>query len=109
MRVLGSGGAKLAAREARCAKDGEKWAEKVVLDRPPSPEAMVDKQMGIESQRVVKWGGGVGVVGRGCIPGGIGAEKRAASHAGLAYTDPRAKNRAEIVFWAQNRVNMVDF
>ena len=28
----------------------------------------------------------IGVVGRGCIPGGIGAEKRAASHERLAYS-----------------------
>ena len=40
-------------------------------------------------------GGGIGVVGRGCIPGGIGAEKRPASRERLAYTDPRAENRSE--------------
>ena len=38
---------------------------------------MVDKQMGIESQRVAKLGRGLGVVGRGCTPGGIGVDKTA--------------------------------
>ena len=84
-------------------KNREKWVEKAGLDRPPSPEAMVDKQMDVNSRppsprgyggqangnRVAtggEMGRRIGVVGRGCIPGGIGAEKRAASHERLAYS-----------------------
>lgn len=48
----------MTAMEARGAKNEPKRAEKAVLDRPPSPEAMVDKQMELESRVVAKWGAG---------------------------------------------------
>ena len=52
-------GRKLATQEARSAKNGEKWAEKAVLDRKwMRMNANLPRQGrgGHESQRVAKWG-----------------------------------------------------
>ena len=202
MADLGSGGAKTCRAEGAerenlsCQRHNRpKRPEKAVLDRPPSPEAMVGKQMEIESQRVAKWGErsalasfatfalkngyfgpgkavlgeklaarmarraengpsdaserrpyllnancgcgrdrspsgplasgarvatggemgrGIGVVGRGCIPGGIGAEKRPASRPArrrinerLAHSRSRGKKYPKRRVWGgYNRENL---
>ena len=99
MRVLGSGGAKLAAQEARRAKNGP---EKAVLDRKWT-------RMNANMTRVAtggEMGGGVGVVGRGCTPGGIGVDKTARQpcKAGLhrSIGQNSAKNGPKRRFWTAN-------